>query len=138
LEWKLVVVAENNIVLNVERRNSILLTIVVRVDLLLQIGRPVQRLAEAVAGDERESPTGTLQRELERVVVRIAHVGKVSVASNRIAEGRARTVDDSPVRPRVNAVLSKRSAGRCTRSNVLRLTKAEALRRLARVSHWRS
>src|SRR5258708_30894078 len=69
-----VVVADDEIVLQVERRNHVFLAEIKGIDLLLNAGGPVHRLAVSVAGQQRQTACGSLERRLQAVVVSVARV----------------------------------------------------------------
>src|SRR5260370_2647513 len=132
-EWQVIAIACDKVVLDVEGRNGSGKSIVVRVDLLAEIRRLVDRLSVCIAAQNREAPAGALQRQLQRVVRRVAHGVEIDIAAEVVSERLARSVDDLSVAPRVDAVLAERSAGGSSRSDLARLAYAETQSGIARI-----
>src|SRR5580704_12819421 len=132
-ERKQIVVADDEIVLHIERRERFAERRIQRIDGFAEIRRLILRLAEGVAAENREAAAGVAQRDLERVVIRIADGGLARVAAEIRTERAARAVENLAGVSDVLAVFAKRTARNLAWREVRGIAERKAKRRIARV-----
>src|ERR1700730_7822242 len=123
---QLVVVAENEVVFQVECRNRVFLAEIEGIDLLLNAGSPVHRLAVGVARQEGETSRCSLEGRLQAAVIGVAHVLVNVIRTGGIRVWEPRPVDNRPVGSRVYIVLTERTTRRRPWPHILRLAQAKA------------
>src|SRR5579863_1999783 len=92
-DWNFVVVADNEVVGDVERRQRVAEGGVDRIYFFSKIGRFVHRLAVGVSGGQFEPSAGVAQAEFESVVIRFADGRLIGVAAEVRTQGAAGSVD---------------------------------------------
>src|ERR1700733_3815429 len=109
---QVVVVADDEVMLEIEGRDAIEPVIVIRINLFLDARCLVIRFGVGIAGEEGERSGGVLEGDLQTVVLRIAHVLVVGIGTNRVGKGAARSVNHRTVRAGIDQVLPKGAASR--------------------------
>src|SRR5580704_7588119 len=132
-ERKQIVVADDEIVLHVERRERFAERRIQRIDGFAEIRRLILRFAEGVAAENREAAAGVAQRDLERVVIRIADGGLTRVAAEIRTKRAARAVENLSGVADVLAVFAERTARNLAWGEVRGIAEREAKRWIARI-----
>ena len=122
----LIVVADNEVVFEVEGRDAIERVEVVRVDLFLDVRGLIVGLRVGVACKESQRPGGAREGHFEAVVLRVAHVLVVGVGADLIGERTARPIDHCAIRSRVDEIFLKRPTRRRAGGDLRGLTQTEA------------
>ena len=133
IEGQLIVVADDEVVLHIERRDGIAERRIEGVDLFADVRRLVQRLAVGVGGIELEPARGVARAEFERVVVGVADVRLEGVAAEVRSQLLACSIDH-PARCRiVDRIFAESPAGQGSEHDVAWLAQAQAESGIARI-----
>src|SRR5580693_3201776 len=127
---KLVVVADDEIVFHVKRRERFAKRGIERIDGFAEVGRLVLGFAEGVAGEHGEAPGGVAQSDLERVVTGVAGRRLIGVAAEIRAERPARAVENLAGGGGVLRVFTERTAGSLSGREISGVAQEQAKRRI--------
>src|SRR5579864_3645438 len=105
---------------------------IVRVgQLVLEIGRVIEGLAEGVRHNKADAAAGVPQAGLQRVVRGVCDRGEQIVVHKVRPEWLARAIDDGSILARKHGAFEKRPTGRASRRYLTWLAKAQAKLRVA-------
>src|ERR1700743_1845261 len=94
---QVVVITYDEVMFEIEGRDTIEPVIVIRIDLFLDARCLVIRFGVGIAGEEGQWSGGVLEGDLQTVVLRIAHVLVVGIGTDCVGKWAARSVDNRTV-----------------------------------------
>ena len=122
---QLVLIADDKVLLDVERGDRVAERRVERVDFFGGVGGLVERFAVGVGGGKLEPPAGVPRAEFERIVVGVADGGLLRIAAKVGPERTTRTVDHAAADGVVGRVFAIGTAGEGAGLHFTRLAQAQ-------------